>query len=88
LKLVVAVTFTPLFVVGCYGLMKYARLGWPYLLAGLPALYFTLLHVVFVASVRYREPAMLGLIVLASGVIAGWWWKTEAATERHTEVAR
>ena len=42
------------------------------LLAGLPALYFTLLHMIFVASIRYREPAMLGLIVLAAGVVSSW----------------
>jgi hypothetical protein len=69
IKLLVAVTFTPIFVLGCMGVMKFSRLGWPYLLAGLPVLYFTLLHVIFVASIRYREPAMLGLIVLASAVI-------------------
>lgn len=84
IKLVVAITFTPLFVLGCYGVIKYARLGWPYLLAGLPALYFTLLHVIFVASIRYREPAMLGLIVLASGVIAQWIWTEEAATKQNS----
>jgi len=70
LKLSVALTFTPLMAFGLYGLMKFSPRGWPYFLAGLPALYFTLLHVIFVAGIRYREPAMLGLIVLASGVIA------------------
>ena len=70
LMLGIAVTFTPLVGLGLYGLMTFSRQGWPYFLAGLPALYFTLLHVVFVASIRYREPAMLGMIVLASGVIA------------------
>ena len=69
IKVGVALTFTPLFLLGLYGLTRYSRHGWPYLLAGLPALYFTLLHVIFVAGIRYREPAMLGLIVLASGVI-------------------
>jgi hypothetical protein len=68
-KLLVMATFTPIFLLGCYGAMKYVRLGWPYLLTVLPALYFTALHVIFVASIRYREPAMLGLIVLAAAVI-------------------
>jgi hypothetical protein len=38
----------------------------------LPAVYLTLIHLVFVSSVRYREPAMLGVIVLAAVVAAGW----------------
>ena len=31
-----------------------------------PAIYFTLMHIVFVASIRYREPAMLPLLVMAA----------------------
>jgi hypothetical protein len=42
-------------------------------LAWLPAIYFTMLHVIFVSSIRYREPPMLALIVLAAGVMAEWW---------------
>jgi hypothetical protein len=33
----------------------------------LPAVYLTLLHVVFVSSLRYRDPAMLALLALAAG---------------------
>ncbi|MBX7166754.1 MAG: glycosyltransferase family 39 protein [Pirellulales bacterium] len=36
------------------------------LLCWLPACYFTALHVVFVSSLRYREPAMLPLAVVAA----------------------
>lgn len=43
-------------------------------LCWLPALYFTLLHVVFVASIRYRVPAIPGLVVLAA---AGLDWLYE-----------
>ena len=51
------------------GVSKYARRDWPYLLLVLPAIYFTLLHEVFVSSIRYRQPAMLTLIVLAAAVL-------------------
>ncbi len=38
----------------------------------LPCLYFTLLHMVFVGSVRYREPAVFVLIALAACLVSRW----------------
>jgi 4-amino-4-deoxy-L-arabinose transferase-like glycosyltransferase len=67
----ILVTYGPLLVLSLIGVLRYTRSGWPYVLAWLPAVYLTLLHVVFVSSLRYREPAMLALIVLAAGVLAG-----------------
>jgi hypothetical protein len=58
-------------VCGIVGAWRFSELGWAYVLAWLPAAYFTLLHMVFVGSIRYREPAMLALVVLAAGVLAG-----------------
>ena len=60
-------TYAPLLALGLVGVWRYTPRGWPYVLAWLPAVYFTLLHMVFVGSIRYREPAMLALIVLAAG---------------------
>jgi 4-amino-4-deoxy-L-arabinose transferase-like glycosyltransferase len=70
-RLAVLVGYTPLVVLGFWGAVRARRLGWPCLLCVLPAFYLTSLHMVFVSSIRYREPAMLPLIVLAAGVLAG-----------------
>ena len=69
-RIAMLVSYLPLLVLGIVGVWRYSAWGMPYLLAWLPAVYLTLLHVVFVSSVRYREPAMLALVVLAAGVLA------------------
>ena len=69
LRLTVFATYTPLLCLGLVGIWRFTRGGWPYILAWLPAVYFTLLHLVFVGSLRYREPAMLALTVLAAGAL-------------------
>jgi 4-amino-4-deoxy-L-arabinose transferase-like glycosyltransferase len=68
-RAVLAVTYVPVAVLGLIGAWRNSARGLPYVLAWLPAVYFTLLHVVFVSSIRYREPAMIALAVLAAGVI-------------------
>jgi 4-amino-4-deoxy-L-arabinose transferase-like glycosyltransferase len=70
-RAMIVATYGPLLALGLVGVWRYSRWGWPYVLAWLPAVYFTLLHVVFVSSIRYREPAMLALAVLAAAVLAG-----------------
>jgi 4-amino-4-deoxy-L-arabinose transferase-like glycosyltransferase len=72
IRLVLAITYTPVILLALLGLWKFAPRGWPYLLCCLPAVYFTCLHCVFVSSLRYRQPAMLALIVLAAGLITSW----------------
>lgn len=67
--LVVTVAYVPVLLAACLGVWRYTRRGWLYVLLWLPAVYLTALHVVFVSSIRYRDPAMLALIVLAAGVV-------------------
>ena len=69
IRLAVLVSYVPVLALGILGACRTIRRGWPYVLCWLPAVYFTLLHVTFVGSIRYRQPAMLALIVLAAGVI-------------------
>jgi len=71
LRLAVALTYVPLLALGVCGAWKFSRWGWPYCLAWLPAVYITLLHMTFVSSIRYREPAMMALAVLAAGWLTG-----------------
>jgi hypothetical protein len=66
-------TYLPLLILGLWGARHFASRGVPYLLCILPAGYFTLLHVIFVASIRYRQPAMVLMAVLAAGLVATWW---------------
>src|SRR5207244_12061850 len=72
LRLILAATYTPVICLALIGVWRFARRDWPYLLLALPAIYFTLLHIIFVSSIRYRQPAMLPLIVLAAGVASLW----------------
>lgn len=73
LRLVVALGYAPLLVGGLVGAARFVRRGWPYWLCILPSVYFTCLHVVFVSSIRYRQPPMLVVIVLAAGVCSELW---------------
>lgn len=66
LRLLFAASFIPVAVTSFYGIVHFSRQGVLYFLCWLPALYFTMLHTIFVSSIRYRQPAMLPLIVLAT----------------------
>ncbi len=70
----VAATYLPLLFLSLWGIVRYGFRGWPYALCWLPAVYFTLLHMVFVASIRYREPAMIAMIPLAAAVLVEHVW--------------
>lgn len=69
-RLAMLVTYVPLLALSLVGVWRFTSRGWPYMLTWLPAVYLTMLHVVFVSSIRYREAAMMALCVLAAGVVA------------------
>ena len=71
-RLLVACTYVPLLLGACYGIYRLHGRGQPLWLCWLPAVYVSLIHAVFVGSLRYREPAMLGLIIVAAAVWSGW----------------
>lgn len=68
-KLAIAVGYLPLIVLGLIGAWRYAGRDWSVALLLAPAIYFTLLHVVFVSSLRYRQPAMLLIAILAAAAM-------------------
>lgn len=80
LRLAVAATYVPLLLLGLWGAVRFSKRGWPFILCWLPAPYFALLHMIFVGSIRYREPAMIAMIPLAAGVLSEWWTRRRAKT--------
>jgi 4-amino-4-deoxy-L-arabinose transferase-like glycosyltransferase len=81
-RIAVVVSFVPTFVLATIGLWRFRALGWPVALLVLPAIYFSLLHMIFVSSIRYRLPAMVLLYVLAAGVIVDGWKKIPDAKRK------
>ena len=83
---VLMLAYTPVLLLSLYGAWRFAGRGWPYVLCFFPAVYFTCLHVVFVGSIRYRQPAMLPLITIAAGAMVQLTRRWESA-DRKEEIA-
>lgn len=73
LKLILCLGYVPLLILGLLGWGRQAWRGWEYAICLLPAVYFTLLHMVFVSSIRYRQPAMMVLLVFSASSLC-WLW--------------
>jgi len=66
MRLAVLVTYAPVLVLAMVGAWQFRRRGWATAVCWLPAAYLTLMHMVFVSSLRYREPPLLALLVLTA----------------------
>jgi 4-amino-4-deoxy-L-arabinose transferase-like glycosyltransferase len=62
----VAVFFIPMVMFAIFGLWTHSNQLWVCLLTAGPILYFTLIHMIFVGSLRYRLPAEYPLCVLSA----------------------
>ncbi len=72
---VIAAGYLPIVLTGLAGAVYFAPRGWTYALLALPLIYFCLLHLIFVSSIRYRQPPMLALAVLSAALLVLLWQK-------------
>lgn len=82
LTLITVVGFLPLMGFGLLGAWRYGPRDYAWAICLWPAVYVTLLHGVFVGSMRYRQPAMIPLIVLAAVWAADFLWRRHSAARR------
>ena len=79
--IVLACSFTPVFLLGlCGAIRSLNRNGAAWFLAILP-LYTTCLHVIFVSSIRYRVPCMASFDILAAFFLVSLWQSREAKSK-------
>jgi hypothetical protein len=68
-RVAVFCSFSPVFILGLCGVIGSFRRSFDVQLLWMPAVYITALHIIFVSSIRYRCPAMLGFAILAAWFI-------------------
>jgi len=65
-NLISALSVTPIYLLTIIGIWRFRSRPWELALLLLPAVYFSLVHCIFVGSVRYRIPAMPFVFLLAA----------------------
>lgn len=70
LRLTVLLGYLPVMIIAALGVWKFRSRTDVLLVCLLPAIYFSLLHMIYVGSIRYRQPAMFPLFILSAGWIA------------------
>jgi hypothetical protein len=90
IRAAVAASFIPLVLFGLIGAWKLRSDRWCLALTCGPILYFTVLHMVFVSSLRYRLPAEYPLLVLSAvGVDTVWTrWRLRRRGEGSVDITR
>jgi 4-amino-4-deoxy-L-arabinose transferase-like glycosyltransferase len=68
-QLAIVLGYGPLIVLSLIGLFHFRNRRNVLLTCAFPAIYFTLIHMIFVGSLRYRQPPMLLLIIPAAAIL-------------------
>lgn len=81
ITVVTVAAFVPVVFFGMIGAWNWARRDYAWAICLWPAIYVTLLHAVFVGSVRYRQPAIVPLLVLVAVVLGTYLWRQKTKLE-------
>ncbi len=65
----IALSYSFVMITGIWGVVRTMKHGFAYHVVWYPAVYFALLHCVFVGSIRYRQPVMPLLVVFSATVV-------------------
>ncbi len=74
MTLITVLAFVPVIVLSIVGAWQWARRDYVWAMGVWPAIYVTILHAVFVGSIRYRQPAIIPLLVLVAVVVGSYLW--------------
>ena len=73
----IAIYFLPLLALSIWGGVRFWGQPHAAWICLLPSVYFTLIHMVFVGSIRYRQPPMFTFAIFAAAMLAKWFSRNE-----------